>query len=234
MTTTSFDPTAPLPAPPEPWTGSSMPSPRSGPPYHMTDMIAAEPHLAARLLARLRDDSAAAALADSIAAAVAAREPIVVTGCGTSEHAAQGVALILRDALRAAGTDPGSTAIAAPQALEAALDPQRGGLVIGVSHEGGSAATNAAMEAGRSNGARTALITAGGGSPGAAVADILVTTGEMDQSWCHTIGYVAPLVAATAIAERLSRRDADDAAIADVMTAAAADERAAEAIAAAF
>src|SRR5215210_5919221 len=112
---TTTDPTAPLPAPPDPWASSTMPSPRDGPPYHMTDMIAAEPHLARRLLARVR--------ADAAAAAVAAREPIVVTGCGTSEHAAQGVALILRDASRAAGTDPGPTGILAPQAFESALDP---------------------------------------------------------------------------------------------------------------
>ncbi|MFL5680241.1 MAG: SIS domain-containing protein [Chloroflexota bacterium] len=231
---TTFDPTAPLPAPPDPWASSTMPSPRDGPPYHMTDMIAAEPHLARRLLARLRGDGAAAALADSIAAAVAAHEPIVVTGCGTSEHAAQGVALILRDALRTAGKDPGSTGILAPQAFEAALDPQRGGLLIAVSHEGGSAATNAAAAAARSNGARTALITAGPGSPGGAAADTVITTGEMDQSWCHTIGYVAPLVTAIALAELIIGGSTDDDAVARVMAGGAADEAAAEAIADAF
>jgi len=200
----------------------------------MTDMIAAEPHLARRLLARLRGDPTVGPLADAIEAAIAAREPIVVTGCGTSEHAAQGVALILRDALATAGTDPGPTGILAPQAFESALDPQRGGLLIGVSHEGGSAATNAAMAAARSNGARTALITAGGGSPAAAVADILVTTREIDQSWCHTIGYVAPLVTAIAVAERIRHRDTDDGAVATIMAGGAADESAAETIAAAF
>ncbi len=41
-------------------------------------------------------------------------------------------------------------------------------------------------------------------SPGATVADIVVTTDEMDESWCHTIGYTAPLLAATAIGGHVS------------------------------
>ena len=48
-----FDPDAPLPGAPDPWTGSSTPAPRDGPPYAMTEMIAAEPALAERLAARL-------------------------------------------------------------------------------------------------------------------------------------------------------------------------------------
>jgi glutamine---fructose-6-phosphate transaminase (isomerizing) len=230
--TTTFDPRAPLPPPPEPWAGSSVPSPRDGPPYHMTEMIAAEPHLARRLLRRLSaDGSPASQLAMVTRDAVAAREPVIVTGCGTSEHAAQGVAEILRDAARSAGLDTEPNAIVPAQALEAALDPQRSGLLIAVSHEGGSAATNASIDAARANGVRTALITAGPGSPGAKAADLVVTTDEMDQSWCHTIGYVAPLLVATAIGAALARRPVDPDAVADLMAAGARDERAAEAAA---
>src|SRR4051812_42388204 len=102
MDTRTFDPTAPLPAPPDPWTASDTPSRRSGPPYHMTDMIAAEPHLARRLLARLaRSGSPADELAGAVRKALANGEPVIVTGCGTSEHAAQGAAEILREAARA-------------------------------------------------------------------------------------------------------------------------------------
>jgi hypothetical protein len=44
MTTDAgFDPNAPLPGPPDPWASTDTPVRRSGPPYHMTDMIAAEP-----------------------------------------------------------------------------------------------------------------------------------------------------------------------------------------------
>ena len=80
-----------------------------------------------------------------------------------------GAAEILREAGRAAGL-PGPGAVAA-QAFELSLDPPSAGLVIGVSHEGGTAATNAAMAAARAAGARTALLTVSSRSPGAAEAD---------------------------------------------------------------
>ena len=56
-----FDPTAPLAGAPEPWESAPTPSRRSGPPYHMTDMIAAEPALAGRILDRLADAEGPAA-----------------------------------------------------------------------------------------------------------------------------------------------------------------------------
>ena len=233
MDATTFDPTAPLPAPPDPWAGSDMPSSRSGPPYHMTDMIAAEPHLAERLLRRmLAPRSAGAELAGAIRDAASVGHPIVVTGCGTSEHAALGVADILREALRAGGIAREPTAVISAQAFEAALEPQRSGLLIGVSHEGGSAATNAAMEAARSSGARVALITAGPASPGAAVAGLVVATEEMDQSWCHTIGYVAPLLVATATGSILSGRRLEPGTVAQLMAMGSRDERSTESSAA--
>ena len=209
-----------------------MPSARSGPPYHMTEMIAAEPHLARRLLGRLaRPGSPAEQLAGAVRDALSAGQPVVVTGCGTSEHAAQGVVEILREAARAARLATEHSAIVAAQALEAALDPPRSGLLIGISHEGGSAATNASMDAARRNGVRVALITAGPASPGAAIADIVVTTDEMDQSWCHTIGYVAPLLTAAAVSAGLSGQALDADRVAELMAAGAANEAVAEAIA---
>ena len=73
--------------------------------------------------------------------AIKAGDPVVVTGCGTSEHAALGVAEILREAVRAADLRaPGRIAAREPvadQAFELPLDPPTSGLVIGVSHEGG-------------------------------------------------------------------------------------------------
>ena len=47
------DPDAPLNDAPDPWVGSSMPTLRAGPPYHMTEMIQAEPGLSRRLLGRM-------------------------------------------------------------------------------------------------------------------------------------------------------------------------------------
>ena len=67
-TDAAFDPTAPLPGPPDPWAFTGTPSPRSGPPYHMTEMIEAEPGLARRIAARQAGpDSQAAALAAAVA-----------------------------------------------------------------------------------------------------------------------------------------------------------------------
>ncbi len=86
------------------------------------------------------------------------------------------------------------------QSLELSLDPPADGIVIGCSHEGGTAATIAAMQASRARGARTAAITASAGAPVVDAADIVLATVEMDRSWCHTVGYVSPMVAAAVTA----------------------------------
>jgi fructoselysine-6-P-deglycase FrlB-like protein len=218
MRTTEPDPAAPLPGPPDPWASTSTPSRRDGPPYHMTEMIEAEPALARRILAREAGPSSGAArLALEIRRTVRAGEPVVLTGCGTSEHAALGATEILREALRVADIrPPGHAAVREPvsaQAFELSLDPPASGLLIGVSHEGATTATNAALEAAKSAGARTALITVTDRSPGADHADVVVETEELDQSWCHTVGYVSPMVAATAVAAHLARRSLDDASL---------------------
>ena len=198
MTSTAFDPEAPLPGPPDPWASTDTPSGRSGPPYHMTEMIAAEPALARRVLERLSSrDGGAAALARSILAAVRDGRPVVVTGCGTSEHGALGFVEIVVEALRTANEPSGMPV--AVQAFELALDPPSNALVIGISHEGSTWATNNALEAAKSAGSEVAIVTASDRSPGAAIATIVVTTEEIDQSWCHTIGYLAPLLAAAAV-----------------------------------
>jgi glutamine---fructose-6-phosphate transaminase (isomerizing) len=214
MDITAFDPTAPLPGMPDPWASSSQPSLRAEPPFHMTEMIEAEPAIAERILARHEAvGSSAAELARVIRRTIRAGEPIILTGCGTSEHAAYGAAEILREAVRAADIRaPGHATRHEPyaaQAFELALDPPATGLVIGISHEGGTAATNAALEAARSAGARTAIITASDRSPGAGLAQFVVETEELDQSWCHTVGYLSPMVAATAVGAHIAGRQVD-------------------------
>jgi len=206
-------PDDPLPHAPSPWAGSEMPSRRDGPPFHMTEMIEAEPALAVRLLARLADASGpAATLAAAIRATSQRGRPIIVTGCGTSEHGAQGSVEILRQAMRHSGLPwrIGEAGVpAAAQALEASLEDELGGegaLVIAVSHEGGTWATNLALEQARASGSTVALLTVSDGSPGAALADIAVTTLELDQSWCHTVGYLSPILAAAAVGAHLSRK----------------------------
>jgi len=199
----------------------------------MTEMIEAEPGLARRLLASLEDASGPAArLAGAVAKAAGGGHPVVVTGCGTSEHAALAGVEILRDALRAAGL-PTAT-LRSGQAFELSLDPVASGLVIGVSHEGGTAATNAALEACRSSGARTSLITVTDRSPGATLADIVVTTHELDQSWCHVIGYLAPILAFTAVGAHISGGPVDPERAGALIADGVAQTAAAEAIAARF
>ena len=231
MSAIDFDPEAPLAGPPDPWDSTQQPSPRGGPPFHMTEMIAAEPALAERLLGRLAArDSGAWRLAAAIREVATAGGSIVVTGCGTSEHGALGVAEILGEAMSDAGV-AGPRPVAA-QAFELALDPPSSGLVIGVSHEGGTAATNRALEAGRAAGARTAIVTVSDRSPGATIADVVVTTEELDQSWCHTVGYVSPLLAAAAIGAALRGVPVDAAAVRRLMAEGARDTATAEAMAA--
>jgi glucosamine--fructose-6-phosphate aminotransferase (isomerizing) len=175
----------------------------------MSEMIAAEPALAERLVHRLSSDESVGELASAIRAAASAGQPVVVTGCGTSEHAARGIAALLTEALR---QPPGREVRAAP-GLEAVSRPLADGVLIAVSHEGGTTITNEALRAAGAAGARTALITVGGSSPGAEAADIVVRTEEQDQSWCHTVGYLSPILAGIVVAARISRTRLDALAI---------------------
>ena len=233
---TTFDPRAPLAGAPEPWAPLPQPSLRPGPPYHMTEMIAAEPFVAERILDRLADaQGSAGRLAGAIGQAASSGASIVVTGCGTSEHGAQGVALIIREALRAGGLPTGPSTVVAAQAFELALEPPAGGLVIGVSHEGGTEATIRALEASLAAGARTALITASAGAPAAASAspELVLETVELDQGWCHTVGYLSPLLAGAVTGAHLSGRTLEAGAVRDLLEAGTRDEVGAERIAAA-
>jgi glutamine---fructose-6-phosphate transaminase (isomerizing) len=199
----------PLPGAPDPWAPSELPRFRSRPPYLMSEMIAAEPAMAQRLVRRLLRAGPMNELAEVARDVASGGRPIVITGCGTSEHAAMGVAELLNEAL-----DPtGGGEVRSVQALESLRRPMGDGLLIAVSHEGGTHATNEALRAAREAGARTALITVGDGSPGAALAELVITTEEQDQSWCHTVGYLSPLVAGAVLASRLSKTRPDAAAL---------------------
>jgi len=186
-----------------------MPAFRGRPPYLMSDMIAAEPALSERLLHRLASDNALDRLAALVRDTAATNGPIVTTGCGTSEHAAMGVAALISEALRL----PAGREIRSVPALDALARPPAGGLLIAVSHEGGTQITNDALRAARAAGARTALISVGDGSPAAAVAELVVRTGEQDQSWCHTVGYLSPILVGVDLAARLERTRIDALAI---------------------
>ena len=118
---------------------------------------------------------------------------------------------LLTDSLKRIGID--RPLVHSRQALEAALEPWPGGLCLGISHEGGTRATILAMESARSARVTTALITARPQSPGVAAADAVFTTPLVDRSWCHTVGYLSPMLAGAAIAEAIAPSGLDAAAL---------------------
>jgi glutamine---fructose-6-phosphate transaminase (isomerizing) len=172
-----------------------FPELRSAPPWVMQEMIESEPGVAERIVASC-DPAAVALLARGAG-------PLAMVGCGTSEHGALGVAEMLREAGIAAHTRDG---------LEAALEPQTGGTVIAVSHEGGTWATIQALAAARANGSATGLITARPESESTRHADAVLATPDVDRSWCHTVGYLSPLSAGYALAAAASGGSTDAAA----------------------
>ena len=72
---------------------------------------------------------------------------------------------------------PAGREVRSVQALDALQRPIGDGLLIAVSHEGGTHVTNEAISAAQAVGATTALITVGPGSPGAALAGHVILTG---------------------------------------------------------
>jgi fructoselysine-6-P-deglycase FrlB-like protein len=186
-----------------------MPAFRGKPPYVMSEMIAAEPAHAERLLHRLAGDEALATVADAVRSAATTGAPIHLTGCGTSEHAAMAIAALLDEALDVSPS-PDVRVVAA---LDALRRPLANGVLVAISHEGGTQATTAAVQAARAAGATTAIVTVGGGSPGAEAAELVIRTGEQDQSWCHTIGYLSPIVVGIALAAALRTTKPDAAAV---------------------
>jgi glutamine---fructose-6-phosphate transaminase (isomerizing) len=183
------------------WHTPAHPELRDGPPWVMEEMILSEPGLAEPIAAA----PGAEAIAAAVLAAGRAGRPIVVTGCGTSEHGALAVAALLEEALRSAGID------ARPeprQALDAALDPRAGGLCIGISHDGTTRATILALEAARAGGAVTATIGARSDSPLAQASDHVLVTPQRDRSWCHTVAYASTILAGASVARHLTGGEA--------------------------
>jgi fructoselysine-6-P-deglycase FrlB-like protein len=178
------------------WHTSDYPDLRPGPPWVMQDMMAAEPALAPAIL--VDKSQALEDVANAVGCVLGAGRAVTVCGCGTSEHAAHGIAALLGAAL--APTKRGL--VQAKPALTAALDPQPG-LCLAVSHDGGTRATRLALDAANSVGAETVAITARGDSDIARVAGQTVLTPVRDRSWCHTVAYTSALLVGAALAGRL-------------------------------
>lgn len=187
------------------WLTGDFPELRDAPPWVMEEMIYAQASLPARILGGERPE--AARLRGAALAAAAAGSPVVVSGCGTSEHAALVVAEQLTQSFRRAGLGARAEA---RQALDAALDPRPGGFFLAISHDGGTRATLLALEAAHANGATTGLISACAEPACWSGADLVFVTPVHDDSWCHTLAYVSAILAGA----RVSGIDGDEAAAA--------------------
>jgi glucosamine--fructose-6-phosphate aminotransferase (isomerizing) len=103
---------------------------------------------------------------------------VVLTGCGTSFHAAQ-------------------TGGEAFQALEAVLAPPQADLMVAVSHEG---ETKLTLEAAQAFGGPVWLVTGKESGPIADFADeVIVATPEIEVSYCHTASYTCAVAALAAL-----------------------------------
>jgi glutamine---fructose-6-phosphate transaminase (isomerizing) len=179
------------------WHTDAFPELRDAPPWVTDEMAAAQPRLAAPLLGEPSD--AVRALARAIREAHRARLPVTAVGCGTSEHGAMAFAALV-DAALGNGWPP---AAGSRQSLDAAGRPKRGGVCVGVSHDGGTRATTLALEAARDAGATTALVTNRPGGSASGPASLIVQTPLHDDSWCHTVAYTSTILAGAAVAREL-------------------------------
>jgi glutamine---fructose-6-phosphate transaminase (isomerizing) len=178
---------------------------RPGPPWVTEAMVAAQPALARTLLDE--PPGGTSAFAAAIGEAHQAGLPITVVGCGTSEHGAMAMASLVSEALHG-GWPP---AVVARQSLDAAEDPQRGGVCIGISHDGGTRATTLALEAAAAAGATTALVTNQPGGSASGPAEVILTTPVHDDSWCHTVAYTSSILVGAALARELGMEGVDGA-----------------------
>lgn len=181
------------------WHTDEFPELRSGPPWVTEEMVAAQPELARELLGSPPDG-----LVD-LAAAIRSGDPVTVVGCGTSEHGALAIAWLVGEAL--GGDWPPK--VVARQSLDAAERPQRGGVCIGISHDGGTRATTLALEAAAARGATTALVTNRPGGASAGPAQRVIVTPRHDDSWCHTVAYTSSILVGALLARELGGEGID-------------------------
>lgn len=175
------------------WWDDGWPEWRTQAPWVMHEMVAAQPDLVEPMLA----DREAADVGVLVREAAERGEPIVVSGCGSSEHGAQAISLLLDEGLRQRGFRGGL--VEARQALDSAIDPRPGGVFIAVTHDGGTRATALAAEGARDSGAVVAVVTRNSSAAITSAASVVVRVPIADRSWCHTVAYTGAILAGAAI-----------------------------------
>src|SRR5579872_1078120 len=165
-------------------------------PFHMYDEIRAQPEAVARSVSIVERDGAA------IVEMLADAERVFVAGCGTSMHAAEVGAWMLR-AFSAGEID--SHAVGAFNLLTYDFGLRPGDLVVGVSHSGTTIMTIRALQRAAELGARTVALTGLPNSPVTEVAQQVLYTGYPEErSWAHTISYLAALTSFAALANEIA------------------------------
>ncbi len=168
-------------------------NPRSRPPYHMHDMILGQPAYVRETLGRMRGSDAASFLGNP--------RHLVVTGCGTSFHAAMYGARVLQAAL---GTKTVVEGVHAYDLLHG-NPPGDESTVLGVSHSGSTSTTNRALALVRRSGAKALALCGLPESPMEELADqVLVIGSTHDHSWANTMSYTTQLTAFAWLASHVS------------------------------
>ncbi len=171
---------------------------RPGHPYCMYHEMLAQPEAAARLLAADQQQR------DELAALLADKTRLFLTGCGTALHAALAGEYLLR------WLTAGRRGTRAFQAFELAeygptMDSHTALIVL--SHSGTATATIRALEKGKREGAFCLTVTAYPESPAAAAADAIVLTGyPQQQSAVYTVSYTLMVALIADLGRRIAQR----------------------------
>ena len=150
----------------------------------MHNMIVGQPDSVAETLRRLAEVDVRAFLGRT--------KRVLVTGCGTSFHAAMYGARVLQAAAR------DRISVHAVQAYDLLHDapPTRGTTVLGVSHSGATETTNRALRRARRAGARVLAMSGLDGTPMGRLAERCIVLGSVhDRSWANTMSYTTQLAA---------------------------------------
>lgn len=170
----------------------SFPNPRSSHPYHMHDMIRGQPAFVEETVRRARDASFRGQLTTS--------PRLIVTGCGTSFHAASYGARVLEAVMgprAVVGSVHAYDLLHAPPA-------GRDVAVLGVSHSGSTPTTNRALSRARRSGAKVLGLCGVADTPMSEIAhETLVIGSTHDRSWANTMGYTTQLSAFASLAAQL-------------------------------
>ena len=201
------------------WHTDAFPELRPGPPWVMQEMIAAQPALAEALLESPPRGTTEAA--EVMADALDHNRPVIVCGCGTSEHAAHAIAELIASAV----APEQAALVQARPALSAALDPAPG-VCLAISHDGETRASTLALQAAHTAGAHTIAITHRPDASVAHTAGNVLLTPRHDDSWCHTVAYTSALATGAALATHLGSMTAEPATARELLARATADQAA--------